>query len=205
MITINNLNISFEEEVVHKNFSLIVKKGQKLAITGESGRGKSTLLNALAGFIPHYEGQISVDGITLSANTVEEIRAKMAWLPQNTSLHLGSVAELLLAPFEFVQNRDNRPSKEDIAAIFKAFDLQDTLLSKKVSEISGGQKQRIVLASCLLLNKPLLLIDEPTSALDNTVKEKVANYILQQERLTVVAVTHDQYWIEHCDEVITIK
>lgn len=90
MITINNLNISFEEEVVHKNFSLIVKKGQKLAITGESGRGKSTLLNALAGFIPHYEGQISVDGITLSANTVEEIRAKMAWLPQNTSLHLGS-------------------------------------------------------------------------------------------------------------------
>lgn len=205
MITINNLNISFEEEVVHKDFFMRVKKGQKLAITGESGKGKSTLLNVIAGFIPHYEGQISVDSIVLSASTVDAIRTKMAWLPQNTSLHLGSVEELLLAPFEFAQNRDNRPSREDIAAIFEEFDLEDGLLLKKVSEISGGQKQRVILASCLLLNKPLLLIDEPTSALDNTVKEKVANYILQQERLTVVAVTHDHYWIEHSDEVVTIK
>ncbi len=205
MVTINNLNISFGNEVVHKNFSLSVKRGEKLAIAGESGRGKTTLLNVLAGFIPQYEGEISVDGIVLSSKTVYEIRSKMAWLPQDTSLNLDSVEELLLAPFDFLQNRDNKPTKEDIAAIFHAFDLSEELLSKKVSEISGGQKQRVILASCMLLNKPLLLIDEPTSALDNAVKEKVANYILKRDNITVIAVTHDHYWIENSDNVLHIK
>lgn len=205
MVTINNLNISFGNEVVHKNFSLSVKRGEKLAIAGESGRGKTTLLNVLAGFIPQYEGEISVDGIVLSSKTVYEIRSKMAWLPQDTSLNLDSVEELLLAPFEFLQNRDNKPTKEAIASIFHAFDLSEELLSKKVSEISGGQKQRVILASCMLLNKPLLLIDEPTSALDNAVKEKVANYILKREDITVIAVTHDHYWIENSDNVLHIK
>lgn len=204
MVNINNLNISFGNELIHKDFSLLVKKGEKLAITGESGKGKTTLLNLLAGFIPDYEGEISVDGIVLNAKSVYEIRSKIAWLPQNTSLNLGSVKELLLAPFEFAQNKDNRPTKEDIATIFYAFDLSDALLSKKVSEISGGQKQRIILASCLLLQKPLLLIDEPTSALDQAIKHKVANYILKNRALTVIAVTHDDYWIENSDKVIYI-
>ena len=205
MLTINNLNISFGNEEVHKNFSLSVKRGEKLAITGESGRGKTTLLNVLAGFIPDYEGEISVDGIVLNSKSVYEIRSKMAWLPQDTSLNLGSVEELLLAPFEFIQNKENKPTKEDIAAIFNAFNLSEELLSKKVSEISGGQKQRVILASCMLLNKPLLLIDEPTSALDDAVKEKVADYILKQADITVIAVTHDPYWIENSDNVLHIK
>ena len=206
MVIINNLNISFGNEIIHKDFSLSVKRAEKLAITGESGRGKTTLLNVLAGFIPDYEGEITVDGIVLNSKTIYEIRSKMAWLPQNTSLNLGSVKELLLAPFEFAQNKENKPTKEDIAAIFHAFDLSEELLSKKVSEISGGQKQRVILASCMLLNKPLLLIDEPTSALDDTVKKKVADYILKQrDDITVIAVTHDPYWIENSDNVLHLK
>ena len=74
-----------------------------------------------------------------------------------------------------------------------------------MNEISGGQKQRVILASCLLLNKPLLLIDEPTSALDNAVKEKVADYILKQSDITVIAVTHDHYWKENSDNVLHLK
>ena len=205
MVIIDNLNISFGDEVVHKNFYLSVKQGDKLAITGESGRGKTTLLNVLAGFIPHYEGEISVDGIVLTAKSVYEIRSKMAWLPQDTSLNVGTVEDLLLAPFLFAQNKQKKPTKEDITAIFHAFDLSEDLLWRKVSEISGGQKQRVILASCLLLNKPLLLIDEPTSALDNAVKMKVADYILKQNDMTVIAVTHDHYWIENSDNVLHLK
>ena len=202
MLTINNLNISFGSEIVHKNFSLSVKKGEKLAITGESGKGKTTLLNVLAGFIPDYEGEISVDGIVLNSKSIYEIRSKMAWLPQDTSLNLGSVKELFFAPFEFAQNKTEKPTKEEIAYIFKTFYLSEELLTKNVNEISGGQKQRIILASCLLLNKPLLLIDEPTSALDQAVKERVTDYILNKKELTVVAVTHDEYWINRSNRVI---
>ena len=205
MIIINNLNISFEDEVVHHNFSLSVKRGEKLAITGESGRGKTTLLNVLVGFIPHYEGEVVVDKIVLSPKTVCKIRERVAWLPQDTSLNLESVKELFFAPFKFALNREKTPTKEQVTNIFDAFDLSEELLSKNVKEISGGQKQRVILASCMLLNKPLLLIDEPTSALDVAVKRKITDYILEQKELTVIAVTHDDYWIEKSDNVIEIK
>lgn len=205
MVTIKNLTISFGDETVHKDFSLYVEKGERLAITGESGKGKSTLLNLLAGFIPDYQGEIRVDGTLLSSKTVDKIRTKIAWLPQDTTLTFESVEELFYAPFQFVQNKAKKPTKEEIADIFKAFYISEELLSKKVNEISGGQKQRIILASCLLLDKPLLLIDEPTSALDKAVKERVTDYILNRKDVTIIAVTHDEYWINQSSRVVHLK
>ena len=175
MIEIKDLNISFENEIIFKDFSLSLKKGEKLAVTGESGKGKSTLLNLLAGFIPDYKGNISIFGIELNHITILEIRKKIAWLPQDTSLNIKTVKELFFAPFEFHLNKENRPSKKEISEMFKHFDLSENLLQKKVKEISGGQKQRIILASCLLSEKPLLLADEPTSALDEKIKHKVTD------------------------------
>lgn len=205
MVTIKNLTISFGDETVHKDFSLSVEKGEKLAITGESGKGKSTLLNLLAGFIPDYQGEIRVDGTLLSSKTVDKIRTKIAWLPQDTTLTFESVEELFYAPFQFVQNKAKKPTKEEITDIFKTFYISEELLSKKVNEISGGQKQRIILASCLLLDKPLLLIDEPTSALDKAVKERVTDYILNRKDVTIIAVTHDEYWINQSSRVVHLK
>ncbi len=204
MVSINDLNISFKNEIIFKDFSLFVKKGEKIAVTGKSGKGKSTLLNLLAGFIPDFKGSISVFGIDLSASTISDIRKQTAWLPQETSLNLKTVNELFYAPFEFEQNKNNRPSKNEVSEIFNEFDLQESLLTKKIKEISGGQKQRIILASCLLLKKPLLLIDEPTSALDDHIKKKVTDYILNKEDLTVIAATHDAYWIKKSDKVISL-
>jgi len=204
MIEIKDLNIRFENEIIFKDFSLNLKKGEKLAVTGESGRGKSTFLNLLAGFIPDYKGSISIFGIELNHLTISEIRKKIAWLPQDTSLNIKTVKELFFAPFEFHLNKENRPSQKKISEIFKHFELSENLLQKKVKEISGGQKQRIILASCLLLKKPLLLIDEPTSALDEIIKKKVIDYILNKKDLTVIAATHDVYWIKNSYKVIEL-
>ena len=204
MVSIHDLNISFNNEVIFKDFSLRVKKGEKIAVIGKSGRGKSTLLNLLAGFIPDFRGNISVFGIVLSASTISEIRKQTAWLPQDTSLNLKTAEELLNAPFEFLLNKERKPTKKEISEIFSEFDLQESLLTKKIKEISGGQKQRIILASCLLLKKPLLLIDEPTSALDEHIKKKVTDYIFNKKDLTVVAATHDAYWIKNSDKVVEL-
>ena len=204
MVSIDDLDISFKDEVIFNKFSLAVNRGEKIAVTGKSGKGKSTLLNLLAGFIPDFKGSVSVFGINLSAATIIDIRKRTAWLPQETSLNLKTVNELFYAPFEFVLNKNNKPSKREVSEIFNKFDLSENLLKKKIKEISGGQKQRIILASCLLLKKPLLLIDEPTSALDEHIKKKVTDYILNKQDLTVIAATHDAYWIKNSDKVISL-
>ncbi len=204
MIEIKNLNISFNDEVIFNNFSLSLKKGEKLALTGKSGKGKSTLLNLLGGFIPNFEGIVSVNGIVLNRQNINEIRKITAWLPQEFAFNFETVNELLFAPFGFALNREKTPDKEQVLKILDSFEIPETLLSKKVKEISGGQKQRIILASCMLLQKPVLLFDEPTSALDESIKQRVSNYILSRKDLTVIAASHDKYWIENSDLVIQL-
>ncbi len=202
MIKIANLNINFKNEIIYNNFNYVLKKGEKLAITGKSGTGKSTLLNLLAGFIPDFKGVISINNIILNSDNIGKIRKLIAWLPQETSLNFDTVNELLFAPFNFVVNQENNPNKEKISKIFDKFELSEKLLTKKLNEISGGQRQRIILASCILLNKPLLLVDEPTSALDENIKRKVTDYIFSKKKMTIIAATHDKYWIENSDRII---
>lgn len=205
MTEISNLTLHFNNEIIFNNFSLKIQRGEKIALTGESGKGKSTLLNLLCGFIPDYDGTISVLGKKLNAENISDIRKNIAWLPQDTSLAVKTVNELFFEPFEFVLNKPLKPTKKEVTEIFSTFELSENLLTKKTNEISGGQKQRIILASCLLLKKPLLLADEPTSALDENIKKKVTDYILNKKDITVIAATHDKYWIKNSDRVIELK
>ncbi len=204
MIHITNLSVKFEGKLIFKDFSYTINRGEKIALTGESGIGKSTLLNIIAGFIPQFEGSVEVCDIQQNESTVREIREKIAWLPQDTSLNSKTVSELLYTPFEFVLNKHLKPQKDDLNNLFSKFKLNEDLLSKKVKEISGGQKQRIILISCLLLKKPLLLLDEPTSALDESIKKIVTDHILSIKDQTVIASTHDEYWIKNSDKVIQL-
>ncbi len=205
MIEVSHLNLKFKNEIIFNDFSLIINKGEKVAFTGESGKGKTTFLNLLAGFIPDYTGKVSIFGQALNADNIVEIRKNIAWLPQDISLSVKTVRELFFEPFEFTLNKHLKPSPENVSQIFSEFDLPEELLDKKTNEISGGQKQRIILASCLLLKKPLLLADEPTSALDEKIKQKITDYILNQKDLTVIAATHDDYWIKSSDKVIELR
>lgn len=204
MINIKNLDISFNAEQIFKDFSLSVKKGQKLAITGESGKGKSTLMNLLCGFIPDFEGEVFINGIEMTPKNICEIRKNTAWLPQETALNVMSVKDLFYTPFDFVLNKKNRPSKEQVSDIFSAFSLDEALLEKKIKEISGGQKQRIILASCVLQKKPIMLLDEPSSALDKRIKKRVTDYILGLKDTSIIAVTHDDYWMTCSDKVLSL-
>ncbi len=204
MVKINNLSIEFKSEVIFKKFSLEIRKGEKIAISGKSGRGKSTLLNLLAGFIPDFSGEVFIDNIRLEPGNIGEIRGLIAWLPQDTSLNFDTVSDLFYAPFGFAKNKKDIPGKDEISEIFKAFELDESLMSKGIKEISGGQKQRIILASCMLLKKPLVLLDEPTSALDENIKEKVTDYILDKKDITVLAATHDAYWVDNSDKEIKL-
>ncbi len=204
IISVNNVSISYEENIVIKKLSFQVKKSDKVVITGESGKGKSSILNVLLGFIPISNGNIFFSDIELLPKNIGEIRSNIAWLPQETALHFNSVKEIIYSLFSLQKNKPNTPSKADIHQLLSQLNISSILLDKEMDEISGGQKQRVLLAAALLLKKEILIIDEPTSDLDEKNKKLITDFILTQKELTVIAVSHDPYWIKHSNKIITL-
>ncbi|WP_320052097.1 ATP-binding cassette domain-containing protein [uncultured Acetobacteroides sp.] len=205
MIQIENLSVSYGDEQVISNLSFTARKGDKVALSGPSGSGKSSILNLLMGFVYPYSGRVAVNGIKLNEQNIDAIRQQISWLPQELSLKIDTVEELFFYPYTFRANKHLRPSSEDVKRIFGDLLLDTSLLEKSLSEISGGQKQRVALASVLLLKKDILLLDEPTSALDGESRAAIINLVKRLEGVTVIASSHDEEWLAAMDTVINLK
>ena len=203
IIECRDLVFSHDVENLFKKFSFDVRKGEKIALTGTSGRGKSTLLNLLVGFLPDFEGILELFGLQVNEHNIYRIRKKIAWLPQETSMVFETTQEALTGIFSFKENISKMPSQERVSAVLNDFELSEDLLKRKFSELSGGQRQRILLASTVLAEKPLVILDEPTSALDEKLKTKVTDLMLSQNS-TVFASVHDPYWIGQSDRMIEL-
>lgn len=206
MIDIENISISFGSLTLFKGLNLHVHRGESICICGGSGSGKTSLLKAVLGFIPLSEGSISVDGTLLTHKTVDCIRRKIAWIPQELSLPSEWVSEMVRMPFELKANREAGFKKELLMDYFRLLGLEKELYDKRVNEISGGQRQRIMLAVTALLNKPLLVVDEPTSALDPDSCTRVISFFksLCGKGMTILSVSHDKQFAAGCDHVFTL-
>ena len=205
MIKVENLSVRFGSTVLFNGLNFQIRKGEKVVIKGESGSGKSTLLHVLLGFIPGFEGQIYIDEMELNETHIHQIRQRTSWVPQDLNFTVfPGVRELFFAPFRFKANRHLLPSSREIEHIFSAFDLDPTLLDRQIKEISGGQKQRIILAAAVLLHKPILFLDEPTSALNTEIKNRITDYLLSLSGVTLVAATHDEYFISKAGKIIEL-
>ena len=196
MLHINNACIAFGTEVLFSGFEMKLEKGETACIVGQSGCGKTSLLNAVMGFVPLYEGTIKVGGTLLDKSTIDLVRRQIAWIPQELALPFEWVKEMVSLPFELKVNRSVPFSEERLFMCFDELGLEHELYFKRVNEVSGGQRQRIMLAVAALLNKPLIVIDEPTSALDTGSTDKVLAFFRRQAEkgAAVLAVCH--YLIE---------
>ena len=201
MIEAKNISIQYKAEVPVRDLSFRVKVGEKVVLVGPSGSGKSSVLNAIPGFVALSAGNLIVDGVELSAESVNAIRKKLSWLPQELNLELENVDNLLYYPFTFKENRKKMPPREKVEEMLLQLNLEPSILTKKLSEISGGQKQRIALISVLLLNRPILLLDEPTSALDDDSTEKLIQLILSLKNTTVLSASHDKRWTGNLNQL----
>lgn len=205
MLKITNASIAYGEDVLFSNFNMYLPKGKMICISGESGRGKTSLLNAIMGFVSLRKGEIMVNGITLNLSTIETVRKQIAWIPQELALPMEWVSEMIHLPFELKANKKRAVfSKKKLFEAFEELGLDNDLYDKRVTEISGGQRQRIMLIVAAMLNKPLIIIDEPTSALDGLSMDKVLTFFrnIAAQGTSILAVSHDLGFSDGCDEVV---
>lgn len=206
MLQIDNACIAFGEEVLFSNFSMHLNKGEIACIAGQSGRGKTSLLNAIMGFVPLREGSIYVDRILLEKTTIDSIRRQIAWIPQELALPSEWVKEMVQLPFNLKANRNCAFSEDKLFACFDQLGLEKEIYLKRVGEISGGQRQRIMIAVAAILQKSLIIVDEPTSALDSGSADRVLDFFRQQTQkgAAILAVSHDKEFANGCNTIINL-
>lgn len=207
MLEFNNVTIAYGKKRVIDHLSFEVGDAQLVCFCGESGCGKTSLLNALMGFVD-YEGEILIDGVAVSPTNIDSIRRKIAYVPQELALPQETVREMVYLPFSLKVNHQTEISDERISKEFAHLNLDISILNKKTTEISGGQRQRVMLCVASLLNKRIILVDEPTSALDVESAEQVLEYfkyLMKENNVTILVASHHKSMIEHSDKKIEIK
>lgn len=190
-----------------ENYTLHVAAGEHIAIVAPSGGGKSTLLSLIAGLVSAQGGEIKIDGVQLSANTVATLRSRMTWIGQKPHIFAGSVrANVALG-------RTGIEAQDVTAALqFSSLDaVPQAQLGVALGEggggLSGGEAVRLALARAMVAQQAdLLLVDEPTAHLDNATAKQVTDALLQLARgKTMIVATHDPVLAARLQRVIVLN
>lgn len=196
------------DKIIIHDFSAKAKPGQKIAIVGPTGAGKTTLVNLLMRFYEIQSGDIKIDGISTRDMKREEVRSQFCMVLQDTWLFEGTVRENL------VYNTEN-VSEEKIEAACKAVGLDhfirtlphgyDTILNDQVS-LSQGQKQQLTIARAMIADKPMLILDEATSSVDTRTELQIQKAMdaLMQNRTSFV-IAHRLSTIKNADLILVLK
>ena len=208
-VEIRSLRFSYTgEEDVLCNFSLEVKKGECVAITGASGCGKTTLSKLLLGLYPLGEGDIRVNGMSMRESDLADLRRQIAYVPQEPYLFQGSIAENIRMGRPEATEKEIREAAKQAHAhdfIMEFPEGYDTTVGERGNNLSGGQRQRIAIARAILKDTSIILLDEATSALDNE-SEQAVNEALRnlQGQKTILMIAHRPSTIELADRVCTM-
>jgi subfamily B ATP-binding cassette protein MsbA len=208
-ITIKNINFKYEDETVLKDFSLQVKKGQTIALVGQSGSGKSTIANLLTRFYDVNEGTISIDGTDIKDINLQSLRGLMGLVTQDSILFNDSIK----ANISLGQQDATDDEIIEALKIANAYEFVKDLpkgihtnIGDSGNKLSGGQKQRLSIARAVLKNPPIMILDEATSALD-TESEKFVQVALENmmQNRTSIVIAHRLSTIQKADSIIVMQ
>ena len=209
-IVFQEVSFSYQDnEPVIENLNLHIGQGEKIAIVGESGCGKTTLSYMLLGFYKPEAGEIRIDGKRISDCTLESVRHNIGVVQQEVLIFDGTIR------YNIMLGNENATEEELIRAckaagvydfVMEMEDQFETLLGKNGRLLSGGQKQRIAIARIYLKNPPILIFDEATASLDNETELQIHEAwekILKGR--TAIVIAHRQSSVMLCDKVAILS
>lgn len=203
MVAFNHVSITVPEKELFSGFTFSLPKGGRVCFTGPSGSGKTSVFRAMLGLMA-FEGEISVDGLTVAPENLKAIRRRVAYLSQTPFLGGQTLRESLLLPFTFESNRANAPGSAAIERALVAVGLDPSRLASPASALSGGERQKLTLARAILMDRPIWLLDEITSALDSDSREAVLN-LLADTPATLLSISHDAAFIDRQPTLFTLR
>ena len=194
---------------VLKNIQFTVQKGETFALVGNSGGGKSTIVNLIPRFYDVKSGNILIDGVDIRNFTLESLRDNISVVFQDNFLFSGTIRDnIMLGNLNATKEELDAAIKESyLDGFIKTLDKGlDTNIGERGVLLSGGQKQRIGIARAFLKNAPILILDEATSALDNEAEKIVQQAIenLMKDR-TVFVIAHRLTTVRNADRIAVIK
>ena len=212
-VVFNNVSFAYndQENNILNGVSFALKKGQMVAVVGETGSGKTTMANLLGRFYDVSSGNITIDGIDLKDLKIHDLRNLIGIVTQNTILFNETISDNIeYGALEEVTHDDiEKAAKQANAHNFivggNHAEGYETVVGEKGFKLSGGEKQRVAIARAILRNPPILILDEATSALD-TVTEKLVQDALTNlmENRTVFAIAHRLSTIKHANLILVM-
>ena len=198
-----------EDQIIIKNFTSDVKKGEMIAIVGPTGAGKTTMVKLLMRFYDINGGKISIDGRDITSLSREELRSYFTMVLQDTWLFRGTIMEnirygrLDATDEEVIEAAKAAHIHHFIKTLPGGYDME---LNEEASNISQGQKQLLTIARAILANKPILILDEATSSVDTRTEvliQKAMNKLM--ERRTTFVIAHRLSTIRNADKILVLK
>lgn len=208
MITLEKVSKKYDDKEIFTDFNLTIKEGEFIGIFGESGNGKTTLLNMIGTLDKPDKGIIKIEHTILNKSTKENrmlLKEKLGFLFQNYALMDNYTVEENLEIAFYNKKITKQEKKDEINRVLDMVGLNESQ-QKKVYSLSGGEQQRIAFARLLLKNPPIILADEPTGSLDEHNRDKLMDLLesLHSEGKTIIMVTHDTSLRKYFSRTITL-
>lgn len=203
MLEFKNLSFGFKDEILFDNFNLKIQAGEFVALSGESGKGKTSLLKLALGILRATSGEVKLFGETLDENTkttqINRLRKRLLWIPQNVNLPVEKIDFL-----PKLLKLDSEQIMQDFQKNLQILHLDFENLNKKLfTDLSLGQKQRILLALAFASKKEFLLLDEPTSALDDlSIKQLLS--LVSANQVSIFSISHNADWNNSAHRLVNL-
>jgi len=211
-IVFDNVNFVYNHTGIKalSNFSLTIKKGEKVLVLGKTGSGKSTLAQLLLRFYDPTSGQISMDGVPLNQFDLQALRHQISYVQQDLFLFSDTVADNISFGSKEPVGMDAIVKAATLAAVdqeIMGFEKgYDTLIGERGVTLSGGQKQRISIARALLKAPELLILDDCLSAVDAKTEHKILNNLAGfLDQKTAIVITHRIFSVIQFDKIVVLK